>query len=719
MKFGRTPLSHSMDITATAPGPSAPSVVTAVIVNFNGGPLLAEAVRSVLASSVAVDILVGDNGSTDGSLELLQRSVGGDARLHIIENRRNLGFARACNLLLAQARGDYLLLLNPDALVRPDTVEHMVKALQAHPEAGMAGCLIRNPDGSEQAGCRRLVPTPGRSLVRVLHLHRLFPHQPRFSDFVLTREPLPSGPVPVEAISGAFMLVRRKVIEGVGAFDEAYFMHCEDLDWCMRVRQAGWQVLFVPGVEIVHFKGACSQGRPVRVLWHMHKGMVRFYRKFFRHQYPLPLLALVVVAVWARFGLLAVRALMRRVRPVVGREQIEKMLAAKLLTAPRPSVLPGTSPPGRPADPVRPLTAGTAHRDWATPSSGGLSSASPNISPHVLGESDRPAVLVTGATGFIGRHLVEALRERNAMVHALVRRGSRVRRPPWPANAVIERCGDLVRPQTLDGVCTGAETVFHLAGYNGPELDGAAEDVHWQVTVEGTHALLAQARRAGIRRFVFISSVKSMGEGGATRLDESSPAVPVSRYAHAKLEAEKLVLDAGRRHGMHVCVLRLPLVYGHDNQGNIPRMVAAIDRGWFPPLPEAGNRRSMVHVDDVVQAALLAAASPVAADKIYIVTDGQAYSTREIYSMICRALGKRVPNWSVPLPVLKWLARAGDLIGRVRGRQFIFDSYALEKLTGNAWFSCEKISHELGYRPKVTLKDALPEIIDGYRKTRA
>lgn len=342
-------------------------LVSVVIVNFNGGLLLSEAVRSVLASSVAVDILVADNGSTDGSLELLRRSVGSDARLRIIENRRNLGFARACNLLLAQARGDYLLVLNPDALIQPDTLKHMVKVLQAHPEAGMAGCLIRNPDGSEQVGCRRAVPTPWRSLMRVLHLRRFFPHQPRFHDFVLTREPLPSIPVPVEAISGAFMLVRREVIERVGALDDGYFLHCEDLDWCMRARQAGWQILFVPDVEIVHYKGVCSRNRPVRVLWHAHKGMVRFYRKFFRHQYPLPLLALVVAAVWTRFGLLAARTLMQRMRPVVAREQTEQTLAAKLAAAPRPPVLLRTHAPERPADAVRPLTAGAVHSDWPLP----------------------------------------------------------------------------------------------------------------------------------------------------------------------------------------------------------------------------------------------------------------------------------------------------------------------------------------------------------------
>lgn len=347
--------------------PQPRALVSVVIVNFNGGLLLSDAVRSVLASSVAVDILVADNGSTDDSLELLRRSAGNDLRLRVIENHRNIGFARACNLLLAQARGNYLLILNPDALIQPDTLKHMVKALQAHPEAGMAGCLIRNPDGSEQAGCRRAVPTPWRSLVRVLHLHRLFPYHPRFRDFVLTREPLPRQPVPVEAISGAFMLVRRDILDQVGALDDAYFLHCEDLDWCMRVRRVGWQILFVPGVEIVHYKGTCSEGKPVRVLWHKHKGMMLFYRKFFRHQYPLPLLVLVAVAVWSRFGLLAARALMQHMRPVVAREETEKTLAAKLAAAPCPPALLRTPPTEQHADAVRPLTAGTAHSDWPVP----------------------------------------------------------------------------------------------------------------------------------------------------------------------------------------------------------------------------------------------------------------------------------------------------------------------------------------------------------------
>jgi len=286
--------------------------VSIIIVNFNGGPLILEAVAAALASTIPVELLISDNGSTDGSLNAVYKTFGKDRRVHIISNGSNLGFSRANNIALKQAKGHYVLLLNPDCIIQSDTLSRMLDVMISRPDAGMAGCLIYNPDGSEQAGCRRAVPTPWRSLVRILHLNKIFPNNPRFRTFLLHQEPLPSEPEPVEAISGAFMLVLRKAVEQVGLLDEEYFMHCEDMDWCMRFRQKNWKVLFVPNIGITHYKGACSKDRPIRVLYHMHRGMVRFYRKFFKHQYPTPLMAIVTGAAWLRFLMLAARELVRR-----------------------------------------------------------------------------------------------------------------------------------------------------------------------------------------------------------------------------------------------------------------------------------------------------------------------------------------------------------------------------------------------------------------------
>jgi GT2 family glycosyltransferase len=322
-------------------GNNGDPVISVVIVNFSGGPLLSEAVRSVLLSTIPVEVYVSDNGSTDGSLSSLRHLAAVDRRLQFIENRTNLGFARAANVALERAQGEYVLLLNPDAVIQPDTLVRMIETLAAYPDAGMAGCLLRNPDGTEQAGCRRSVPTPWRTLVRVLHLDKLFPNHPRFRNFVLTRQPLPETPVFLEAISGAFMLVRRKALENVGLLDEKYFLHCEDLDWCMRFRQAGWKILLVPNVEVVHHQGTCSKSMPVFVLWHKHKGMIRFYRKFFRHQYPWPLMPLVMAAVWTRFMLLAGMALFQSQESSEPANEKRNQIAMKPATQEKSITLPG------------------------------------------------------------------------------------------------------------------------------------------------------------------------------------------------------------------------------------------------------------------------------------------------------------------------------------------------------------------------------------------
>jgi nucleoside-diphosphate-sugar epimerase len=315
------------------------------------------------------------------------------------------------------------------------------------------------------------------------------------------------------------------------------------------------------------------------------------------------------------------------------------------------------------------------------------------------------AVLVTGATGFIGRHLVRVLLAQGAAIVVLSRRDVSSEK----YKTII---GDLTRPATLEDICRGVDIVFHLGGYAHAvdEPDGKFAETNWRVTVDGTTALIAQSLQAGVDRFLFFSSVKAMGEGSEACLDESIAIQPVTSYGKAKREAEKIVMDASQQ-GLSPTVLRLPMVYGPSCKGNLPRMIQAVARGRFPPLPETNNRRSMVDVRDVVQAALLAAANPAAVGQRYIVTDGQVYSTRQMYEWICTALNRPLPTWTIPLFAMRFGARLGDVIGRVGGKRFPLDTDALDKLTGSACYSSEKISRELHYRPAYTLDRVLPEIV--------
>lgn len=298
---------------------SATSIPLAcVIVNYNVGSLLEDCVKSWLKSAPGAPLVIVDNASTDGSLDFIS-SLSGTDTVSVIHNPRNVGFSVAVNQGFRSVTSDLMLLLNPDCLLTPEAIANMVAVFDGKPRIGVVGPLLLNPDGSEQAGGRRAVPTPWRSLVRAVGLSRLGKRYPRlFSDFLLHAQCIPDQPIEVEAISGACMLVRREALDDVGLLDEGYFLHCEDLDWCMRFRQKEWGILFAPDAKIVHHKGACSRSRPIFVEWHKHKGMLRFYRKFFRHQYPGVLMWLVAVGVWLRFGAVAGVHMARHVARALG-----------------------------------------------------------------------------------------------------------------------------------------------------------------------------------------------------------------------------------------------------------------------------------------------------------------------------------------------------------------------------------------------------------------
>jgi GT2 family glycosyltransferase len=286
-------------------------VISTIIVNYNAGELLRGCIDALLNCPLEIEIIVVDNASADDSLDALR----GLPCVQLVKNPSNLGFAAACNRGVRVASSQVLLFLNPDCFFKPGTLVRLLEAMRADERVGMVGGLLLNPDGTEQAGGRRAIPTPWRSFVRAFGLVRFSDRWPRLCfDFHLHKQPLPHHTTEVEAISGSCMMVKREAMQDVGEWDEGYFLHCEDLDWCMRFRQKEWKILFVPSAHITHALGVCSRSRPVFVEWHKHKGMIRFYRKFFRRQYPGVLMWLVTLGVWLRFGMVVANHGFRRIK---------------------------------------------------------------------------------------------------------------------------------------------------------------------------------------------------------------------------------------------------------------------------------------------------------------------------------------------------------------------------------------------------------------------
>jgi len=321
---------------------------------------------------------------------------------------------------------------------------------------------------------------------------------------------------------------------------------------------------------------------------------------------------------------------------------------------------------------------------------------------------NRP-VLVTGGTGFIGRRLVAALLEQGARVRTLVR-GQRTGTVLAGVDVIV---GDLTEPASLTPACAGVETVFHIAGFAHADADDAPDFAarHWAVNAQGTFDLLDAARVAGVQRFLFLSTVKAVGDPGPHCVDENWDAPPETPYGRAKRAAEEQVLAIGRASAMQTVNLRPALVYGPGMQANLPRLIEAVRRGWLPPLPETGNRRSLVHVEDVVQALLLAAAHPAAVGQTYFVTDGRPYSGRELYRLIRLALGRPVPRWAVPAPALWGAANLADGVSRLIGRRDRKARTMLDKLLGWACYDSRRIVNELNYQPVWDLERALPGLV--------
>jgi GT2 family glycosyltransferase len=250
-----------------------------VIVNYNTEKLLRSCLESVYAGAngTPLDIWVVDNNSRDSSVTMLKSLF---PMVKVIENPSNVGFSRANNLVISQSRSDYILLLNPDTLILGEAIERMVKFMKEHPEVGIAGCKVLNRDGTLQPACRRSIPTPEVAFYRLTGLSKLFPQSRVMAKYNMTYES-PDQMHEVDAVSGAFLMIRREVVDEIGLLDERFFMYGEELDWCLRTKRAGWSIMYCPEAQIIHYKGESTKYNSRKAAIEFYRAMYLFHRKHF------------------------------------------------------------------------------------------------------------------------------------------------------------------------------------------------------------------------------------------------------------------------------------------------------------------------------------------------------------------------------------------------------------------------------------------------------
>jgi nucleoside-diphosphate-sugar epimerase len=317
----------------------------------------------------------------------------------------------------------------------------------------------------------------------------------------------------------------------------------------------------------------------------------------------------------------------------------------------------------------------------------------------VVGEQ----VLVTGATGFIGPCLVHRLVDHGCAVRVLARR---VPPPGLFPECVSVEVGDICDPGAVEAAVAGCSRVFHLAAML--RASSRSSSPLWEyrsANIAGSKIVATAAINAGVGRVIFYSTVAVYGPSAPGQVhDEESPPLATTLYGYTKREAEKVLMPLTSAGGEALCVtLRIAAVYGRSTKGSYHEFVRWLRRGLFVPVGDGNNRRTIVHEEDVADAAVLAAWHPAAAGRTYNVTDGQIYTTREIVRSICVQIGRRPPRIHVPVSAASRVARVVDS-GMVALGLPVLAVPLLEKLTEDRAVNGMRIQQELGFRPRFDLR---------------
>lgn len=313
-------------------------------------------------------------------------------------------------------------------------------------------------------------------------------------------------------------------------------------------------------------------------------------------------------------------------------------------------------------------------------------------------------IFVTGGTGFVGHVLIPLLLLRGWNVKIGVRNEEGLGRLPKGASGVVT--GDLCFITDWKPLLDGVDAVVHLAArvHQMNEDQRNSQDAYRRMNVKVTQDLAIAASKAGVRRFVFISSVKAMGESTSPgeRWDEASPCFPQDAYGRSKWEAEQLLMNVRHKMGLEVVVLRPPLVYGPRMKGNMPRLLGWVDRGWPLPFGGVGNLRSLLYVGNLVNVICVTLNHPDTLSETFLVSDGEDVSTTELIRRIASALGRPARLFSVPPPLLR-------LAGKFTGK-----SAEMDRLLGSLVVDNSKIGRILNWDPPYSFDKCLKETVNEY-----
>ncbi|MGE7943748.1 glycosyltransferase family 2 protein [Lysinibacillus xylanilyticus] len=286
--------------------------LSVVIVNYNTKKLTIDCIQSVLKSKLnfQYEIFVVDNASSDGSVEQIKSEF---PHVHVISNKENVGFSKANNQAIKACSGRYVLLLNSDTIVNENTLDEMIRYMDEETNVGAVGCEVILPDGTLDKACHRGFPTPEASFYYMIGLAQKNPTSPKFNSYhksYMNMHEIHD----IDCLVGAFMMVRRKAFEQVGLLDEEFFMYGEDIDWCFRIKEAGWRIVYNPTVSIVHYKGASSRRKPFKIVYEFHRAMYLFHKKHFKTKYNFLVNGVVYTGITLKLIFATISNLLKRVR---------------------------------------------------------------------------------------------------------------------------------------------------------------------------------------------------------------------------------------------------------------------------------------------------------------------------------------------------------------------------------------------------------------------